>query len=212
MKHKIIGIKNYTDSVFELSVERNGLEFEPGQYIMVSKPGLKEKREYSIYSSTDAEFLELLIKDVDGGDVSGALHRSQIGEELDIEGPLGTFTIPKEIRNGKFVLIATGTGIAPFHSFVTSYPELDYKLLHGVREPEQLYGKESFDSSRHVECLTRNVNGHFNGRVTDYLRQNSVEVSSYYYLCGSSDMIYESFEILQSKGVARNHLLTEIYF
>lgn len=212
MKHKILGIKNYTDSVFELRMERNGLEFEPGQYLMVGKSGLKEKREYSIYSSTNAECLELLIKDVDGGDVSGALHRSQIGEELDIEGPMGTFTIPKEIRDGKFILIATGTGIAPFHSFVTSYPELDYKLLHGVREPEQLYGKESFVSNRHVECLTRSVNGHFNGRVTDYLRQNEVDRHSYYYLCGSSDMIYESFEILQKQGVPRDHLFTEIYF
>ncbi len=212
MKHKIIGIKNYSDSVFELRMERNGLDFEPGQYLLVSKPGLDEKREYSIYSSADAGFLELLIKDVDGGDVSGALHRSQIGEELDVEGPLGTFTIPQEKRDAKFVLIATGTGIAPFHSFVTSYPGLDYKILHGVRETAQLYGKKSFDPNRHVECLTGSINGHFNGRVTDYIRENEIDLNSYFYLCGSSDMIYESFEILQSKGVSRDHLFTEIYF
>jgi ferredoxin-NADP reductase len=211
MKHKVMRLKNYADSVFELRMERQGLEFEPGQYVMVRKPGLSEKREYSIYSSPNKDFLELLIKDVNGGDVSGALHQCRIGDELDVEGPFGSFTIPHDKRSGKFIFIATGTGIAPFHSFVTSYPKLDYQILHGVREPAQLYGCDSFDPNRHMECLTGNINGHFNGRVTDYLRRCSVDTKGLYYLCGRSDMIYESFDILQKKGVPRHHLYTEVY-
>ena len=139
MRHHVLGTRDFKDSAFLLRLDRNNLEFEPGQYISIGTPGHNERRDYSIYSAPDEPFIELLIKEVEGGAVSKPLHDVRIGDELEVEGPLGEFTIPWRHINQQFLLIATGTGIAPFHSYVQNYPDLDYQILHGVKYPEQLY-------------------------------------------------------------------------
>lgn len=212
MQHKILSIKDLDESVFVLRLERNELAFQPGQYLTLSIPESFEKREYTIYSSPNEGFLEFLVKDVAEGDVSRQLHQCKQGEKLLLQGPFGKFTIPKEQKKGKFLFVATGTGISPFHSFVASYPDLDYTILHGVRFPNQLYGKEIFAPNRHIDCLSKSNKGKFHGRVTDYLRENNIPPSTYCYFCGSSDMIYEAFSVLQGQGLPRSQMFTETYF
>lgn len=212
MRHRILQIRDLSENVFLLRMERSGLDFVPGQYISVGREDARERRDYTIYSSPNEDYLELLIKDVHGGDVSGKLHNSHVGEKLEVSDPLGSFIIPDERQNKKLLFIATGTGIAPFHSFVTSYKSMNYQLLHGVRYPSELYGLDSYDSERHIACLTRSQQGDFNGRVTDFLKIYPIDNDTLCYLCGSSDMIYDCFEILQGKGIPREQLFTETYF
>lgn len=212
MKHSIEEIRNLDDSTFVLRLTRNSLSFKPGQYVTVGIPGQREKREYTIFSSPDKDYLELLIKEVSGGDVSGQLHRLTPGSELDLEGPFGEFTLPENRRESKLLFIATGTGIAPFHSFACSYPDLNYIVLHGVSDQNQQYGKESFHPDRYIGCLTQSDQGEFKGRVTEYLKQASLESDTLCYLCGNSDMIYEAFQILTAKGIPRQQQFTEVYF
>lgn len=212
MRHEVLQITELAGSVFRLRLKRNGLAFEPGQYLNLGKAESLERREYTIYSSPEKDYLEFLIKDIAGGDVSGQLHRCAIGEELEVTGPFGNFIIPATRRNDKFLFVATGTGIAPFHSFAESYPALDYLVLHGVPSADQLYGRESFAANRHVACLSRSTEGQFHGRVTEYLRQHPVDPSSFCYLCGNSDMIYQVFEILQNQGIPRSQSFAEVYY
>jgi ferredoxin--NADP+ reductase len=210
--HRVLDVRDFSDSVFVMRLERQGLAFRPGQHVLLGLRGSAERREYTVYSPPRANYLELLIKDIDGGDVSERLHLCESGERLELQGPFGEFTIPDGCLGARFLFVATGTGISPFHCFVESYRNLDYRVLHGVRRPEQLYGRESFDPERHVDCLSRCHNGRFRGRVTDYLRANPVDPATYCYLCGSADMIYETFQILRGHGVPRDHLYTEVYF
>ena len=126
----------------------------------------------------------------------------------------------RERRRKPRALRATGTGVSPFRCFARTFPALDYRLLHGVGDASELYGREAFDPARHIACLSRTPNAGparsdgnaFAGRVTAYLAEHPVEASSFCYLCGNSDMIYEIFAILRNQGVPRSRIFAEVYF
>ncbi len=201
-----------SESAFVLRFDKRGLDFAPGQYLSVGPTGDINMREYSVYSDPSADYLEILVKRVDGGYVSNRLATLQTGDSVTVDGPFGFFTIDDDWRDNRFVFIATGTGISPFHAFVRSYPGLDYTLLHGVRSASELYEHTAYDRDRVVSCITGEKTGDFHGRVTDYLRSRSIDAEARYYLCGNCDMIYEAFDILQDAGVPHNSLFAEVYF
>ncbi|MEE8441010.1 MAG: FAD-dependent oxidoreductase [Spirochaetia bacterium] len=218
-----------TQFTYVLRFDRNGMVFEPSRYVSVGIRGDINMREYSVYSSLQDDYVEILVKEVDEGYVSWKLRRLQPGDEIEADGPFGFFAITPDVRSrGQVVFIATGTGISPFHCFARAYPDLDYRVLHAVRTLEDRYDKEVFDALRLTTCVGREVldpeaemsNGAgdatppalFAGPVTDYLRTNPVSPETHCYLCGNCDMIYESFDILKRHGVPPKQLFAEVYF
>ena len=152
------------ESTYVLRFDRNDLVFMPGQYITVGASGRRDMREYSIYSGVDQPFLEILVKEVEGGLVSRELRMQTPGDGLAVEGPFGFFTMTEKQRvGGRFLFIATGTGISPHHCFALSYAHLDYKVLHGVRSAAERYDHQVFDPERYVSCVTRESTGSFQG-------------------------------------------------
>ena len=211
--HQVISIRNLTDSAYVVRMSRRGLQFRAGQHILLGKAGSIHNREYSVYSGENDDFFEVLIKEVDEGLVSKQLKKLKPGEMVQIEGPLGFFTIPAELVNSaKFLFIGTGTGIAPFHSFVRSYPQIDYRLLHGVRFGNEAYDKMDYDAKRHILCTSGDKTGNYHGRVTKWLKENEVSPDTHCYLCGNFNMIHEAFEILEKKGVPPSNVHAEVYF
>tara|TARA_B100000614_G_scaffold99218_1_gene89262 strand:+ start:220 stop:879 length:660 start_codon:yes stop_codon:yes gene_type:complete len=205
-------IRQLSDSAYVLRFDRNGLAFAPGQYLSVGPAGDINMREYSVYSSPGDDYLEILVKEVEGGYVSKRLRALAPGDAVAVDGPFGFFTVDEDWRDHRFVFIATGTGISPFHDFVRSYPEIDYQVLHGIRDLSERYEHETFDPQRYVSCISRSHDGDYHGRVTDYLREHPVDTEARYYLCGNCDMIYEAFDVLQDAGVPHNQLFAEVYF
>ena len=217
--HRVVGNRDVSPSAFVLRLERNGLEFRPGQWINLGGRASLERREYTIYSPPSEEYLEVLVKEVEGGTVSRDLRRCREGDMLEVDGPHGSFCIEPEARTGEFLFIGTGTGVSPFHCLTLSYPGLDYMLLHGVRARQELYDHEVFDRNKVVACLSKDaVDGDgdtatvFSGRVTAWLRANPVDSRCYCYLCGNSDMIYECYAILRGYGVPASRMFAEVYF
>lgn len=206
-------VRDLSPSAYVLRFERDGLLFEPGQHLIVGRLGKLDMREYTIYSSPCEDYLEILVKEIPGGLVSPALRRCRPGDPLAVQGPFGFFTIDEEQRaEGKFLLVASGTGISPFHCFASSYPGLNYRLLHGVRYSSELYDRQVFDPARLSSCISREEAGDYRSRVTAYLREHPAEPDSFCYLCGSCDMIYEAYDILRSQGVEPERLFAEVYF
>jgi ferredoxin--NADP+ reductase/benzoate/toluate 1,2-dioxygenase reductase subunit len=197
-----------------LEVERKGMEFEAGQHILLGEPINIHKREYSIYSGTEDKNLEVLIKEVEDGTVSKQLKKLKGGDLLEIEGPLGFFSIDPEMikQKRKFLFVASGTGIAPFHSMIKSIPSLDYQLLHGVRYGEEAYEKHTYDPERHVLCTSGDDKGDFNGRVTNYIKQHEFDQDTICYFCGNFNMIREAMSLLEKKGIPPAQLHAEVYF
>jgi len=209
----VLEVRDLTESTYVLRFERVGLDFKPGQYIVVGLPGSREKREYSIYSSAIVPYLEVLIKEVDTGDVSKKLKRVKPGDKVEVEGPFGYFVLEgHKLATNDFLFIASGTGISPFHSFVKSYPQLNYTLLHGVRNISEGYEKLEYEKNHHILCTSRDERGDFQGRVTDYIKTHPVDPLTLCYLCGNSEMVDDAYKILEKQGVPPAHLHAEIYF
>jgi len=211
--HEILDIRHLTDSTFVLRIEKKDLEFEAGQHVCVGPPNGIHTREYSIYSAEQDDSLEILVKEVENGLVSPSLKKLQKGGFVVVEEPVGYFTINKDHpKNQKYVFIASGTGISPFHSFVLSKPELDYTLLHGVKFAQEAYDSDAYDQARYKLCTSREGKGDYYGRVTDYLRENKFGKDAHYYLCGNCNMIHDVYDILEEQGVSTDNIHAEVYF
>jgi ferredoxin--NADP+ reductase/benzoate/toluate 1,2-dioxygenase reductase subunit len=211
---KVIGTRDLTDSTYVLRFERNQIPFRAGQHILLGTKEDIQAREYSIYSAEQDDFFEVLIREVREGHVSKKLRHTKPGDSLNFENPVGYFILRDEdIKTKKFLFIASGSGIAPFHSFARTYPGLDYKILHGVRYTGEAYDRQDYDPARHVLCTSRDKSGDFHGRVTEYLRQNPLEdKDTLCYFCGNCEMIHEAYDILLKQGIRSENLFAEVYF
>jgi len=212
--YRVMDIRFLTEDTFVIRLERNGMEFAAGQHIVAGIRGDYNTREYSIYSGEEDPFLEILAKQVSEGYLTKKLKKVKSGDRLDVYGPMGYFTIdPNKIKTHRFFLIASGTGIAPFRSFVRTYPNLDYSIVHGIRYGHETYESHAYEPERYISCTSRDGKGAFKGRVTDYLQQkNDFGDHALFYFCGNSEMIYDAMEILKEKGFEREQMLSEVYF
>jgi ferredoxin-NADP reductase len=210
---KVRHVRQLSPSTYVLRVDRNDIEFIPGQYVSLGKNVGFLAREYTIYSSIEDDFLEFLIVEVKGGAVSPVLKKCVAGDILELEGPDGYFHLEeKDHADSKHCFIATGTGIAPFHSFTRSYPKLNYTLLHGVRYIADRHDIDAYDSERYIDCISREEGGKFYGRVTDYIKKHPVDSNTICYLCGNSDMIFDTYDLLVDQGISRGHIISEIFY
>ena len=214
MFYKVLNIRDLSPSTYILRLERKKLNFKPGQCFNLGLKGSGINREYSIYSGVDDSYLEFLIKEVKRGSVSPALRKVKPGDEVALHGPYGAFTISSDkAKKTLFTFIATGTGIAPFHSFVRTYPDLDYRIINGVRTAEERYEYNDYDRKRLTTCVTRDdCWSGFKGRVTDYLQQHYIDPTQIYFLCGNQGMIQKGYDLLRVKGVSGDQIFTEAFF
>lgn len=211
--HKVEEVEFLNSSTFVIRIERKGIEFTPGQHLVVGKKGESEFRQYSLYNGTDSNHFEILVKEVEDGIVTPKLKKIKAGDELEINGPMGYFTISENRRkNHPIVFIATGTGIAPFKSFIASHIDMNYQLIHGVRTIDEAYEKDFYPKENYTLCTSRDKNGNFHGRVTEYIKTQKFSDNTLFYLCGNSEMIFDAMEILKEKGMNPNHMFAEVYF
>lgn len=210
---RVLEMNHLTESTALLRTERPQVEIVAGQCFSVGVPGSGINREYSMYSAADALYLDFLIKVVDGGCVSPILQRLQVGDAVEIDGPYGNFCIQNSsIESHHFVFLATGTGIAPFHSFALTYPKLNYTVLHGIRDPKEQYGSQDFRPGSYIPCISKNYSGQTSLRLTDFIVSNPININSIVYLCGNRNMIVDALEILRGQGVPGDNLITEVFF
>lgn len=139
-----------TDS-FILRVAPEGWElpqFKAGQYTTLGLPAVQQggngraqklvRRAYSICSSPEEKtYLEFYIRLVAAGALTPNLAGLKTGDRVFL-GPkiAGTFTLDAIPPEANLVMIATGTGIAPFMSIVRTHLAASGKkmaILHGCR-------------------------------------------------------------------------------
>jgi CDP-4-dehydro-6-deoxyglucose reductase len=110
-----------------------GLNWLPGQYLDVLLEGGK-RRPFSIASGPRADgAIELHVRHVAGGGFTSWVSDGLcVGDELRIEGPLGTF-VPREDSERPMIFMAGGTGFAPVKAIVEHF------LALGTRRPMRVY-------------------------------------------------------------------------
>jgi len=208
---KVISKRELAGSAYILRFEREGLVFNPGQHLTVGIVD-DDDRPYSIYSGLNDDYIEVLIKEVSNGNISNKLKLLQPGDHVVVGSPHGSFTVDQDMLGTKKLwLIATGTGISPFHSFVRSFPSLNYRIIHGIRLFKESYDKEVYGDNYSC-CVTGESTGHFQGRITEFLRHEIIDNSAFFYLCGNYNMIDDIYDLLASHNVTPDRIKTEGYF
>jgi ferredoxin--NADP+ reductase/benzoate/toluate 1,2-dioxygenase reductase subunit len=210
--HKITQIRFLTDETFVVRLERGDIQFKSGQRIIVGLKGELDLREYSVYSGENDEYLEILVREVLRGNVSPRLKNCKPGDLLQVNGPFGAFGIESFDLSRKLIFIATGTGISPFHSFVRSFPGINYTIIHGVSHKAEAYESDEYDPARYFLCTSKESNEGRKGRVTKFLPAYPVTTDMLFYLCGNNSMIYEVYHILRNKSVPDENIFMEVYF
>ncbi|HLP73780.1 MAG TPA: FAD-binding oxidoreductase [Bacteroidales bacterium] len=211
--HKIIQVRTLTESTFVLRFTRGEIIFRAGQRILAGPAGEMDQRDYSIYSGENDDYLEILLKEIPFGNVSVRLRYCKPGDLLQVNGPFGSF-VPEayDLLSRKFIFIATGTGISPFHSIIRSYPGIDYTIIHGIRYRDEAYERREYETKRYIICTSREAAEGRKGRVTDFLPSFRISPEMLFFLCGNSSMIYDVSHLLKNRGIPPGNILSEIYF
>ena len=209
--HEVIKVEQRSKGTFELVLERKGLKFTAGQCVNIGIPNTGINREYSTYSGESEDSLRFLIREVDHGQLTPKLANLKPGETVEVDGSYGLFTLEKpEDTSREYVFIGTGTGIAPFHCFVKSYPHIKARVIHGIRFENESYDRSDYQN--YLCCTSQDDKGDFSGRVTDYLKQANIDTEAYYYLCGNRNMINDVYDILRANQVSGSQIITETFF
>jgi ferredoxin-NADP reductase len=99
------------------------LAFRPGQHVLVrltAPDGYRAQRSYSIASAPgQSSALELAIERLDDGEVSPFMHdAAQVGDEIELGGPIGGHFNWSPEDGGPVLFIGGGAGVVPFISML----------------------------------------------------------------------------------------------
>ena len=228
MKAVLLNWRELTSEVhhFEFEVpEVETLTFEPGQFISIVEniEGEEITRAYSIASRPECNRFSLCLNLVPGGHMSPVLFGLRPGHAIDFRGPLGMFTARHTGRDR--LLVATGTGIAPFrsmmaHHWATRAPE-HITLLFGIRYPETILYREELErwqrehqNFRFLPTLSRapedwtGLRGHVQEHLADAVGdRRDIDV----YICGLKAMVDDVRARCKAMGFDRRQIVTEKY-
>ncbi len=188
--------------------------FRPGQYCTIGIEGVTV-RPYSIASTPEDPYLELLIRLVPNGALTPHLWELRVGDRVNLfPKAKGIFTFEEAFKNQ--VMIATVTGLAPFMSMVRdymykarfghhSYNGRNIYIFHGASYMEEFAGyhdelDDMFPYVVYVPTISRPndpKNANWNGRTgrvnavcEDLLKLFGITpASTLVYLCGNPGMI-----------------------
>lgn len=205
------------------------VDFVPGQYssLKVNEAGLR--RSYSVASLPKGKSIDLLVDVSPMGVGSKYILSLKAGDEVEVLGFLGRFTIePSLLFNAKAILfVATGTGVAPLKPMIedllyNKHFAGEVRLVWGMRYEEDLYWlkemdniNRDFDNFKFDVVLSKptedwpGFKGHVN-EVVGQLKQDWSQTLAY--LCGAKEMIIEMNKELMAKGVTEEHVFYEKYF
>lgn len=219
---------NLTDKiilvVFTLQTP-NEITFLAGQTFLLNvSPGVN--RSMSIASSPKEKNTILMCHDVSpGGPGSQWTIHHTVGDTATFMAPLGLFILDKESHRKK-ILVATGTGIAPYRSMLLDYLENggtdDITVYWGLRFEEDVYWLDEltelsskYPNFRFVLTLSKPSDAWQGkkGRVTDHVIQDESNLpGSDFYLCGNQAMIKEVEAQLVGASVPTHQIYKELYF
>ena len=229
---KIIEITDETPTVKSFKAELPegaGVNFYPGQFFMVSFPNdpeIKVSRAYSIASSpVQKKYLEIALNKV--GPFTTKMFQLKAGDLLKFKGPYGKFYFSEDIKND-LVLIAGGTGITPLIGIIRYCADKKssnkIKFIYSVKTPDEIIYKKELEKLKKMNenldytvTITRAEDSHNwsgrNGRIDLNLLKENIEDAgkSIYFLCGSKEFVDSLISMLQSLGVSREQIRTDVW-
>lgn len=212
-QRKILSVKQIVkNKVYQVSFARNK-SFVAGQVVALTTDLKIPPRLYSIASGRNEDELRIIYDLIPEGILTSQLFKRKKGDLIYVSDPFGKFNCDERPA----YWIASGTGIAPFASMFFSGLSKNKILIHGGRRLNSFYFQNNFVPAlgeNYIRCCSQEkADGIFEGRLTEYLRDNNnLPTDCKYYLCGSAEMVVETRDILISKGIPFDKIIAEIYF
>jgi ferredoxin-NADP reductase len=125
--------------------------FTAGQHVdirLTAPDGYQAERSFSIASAPDGSgLIDLAIDKIDDGEVSPFFHEVvEIGDEIELRGPIGGHFIWSAGDGGPLLLIAGGSGLVPLMSMLryraVAAPEIPATLIYSARRNEDLIWRD----------------------------------------------------------------------
>jgi NAD(P)H-flavin reductase len=200
--------------------------FDAGQAVMLGPHGDGERRPYSIACSPEQVVttgkLQLLIATEDGA--ARELAWAHPGALVDIEGPMGSFTLPHTINHPRLLFVAGGTGIAPLRAMIEhairAFPDRRISVLYSARRSDEfafvdeLRAHEQQGRLELHQTVTRDDSSSWHGRRGRIGRAEFDAVvhqplTTLCFVCGPPSMVDESVAALKALGVPEAAIKTE---
>lgn len=227
--------KDITPSIRHFCFSRDdGMPFNfiPGQFITFlfdHEDGIK-RRSYSVATiPTETDLIEIAVSYVEGGIATYNLFNMKVGDQFHAMGPAGRLIMQKDDAK-RYVLVGTGTGIAPYRAMLPALGERmqneDFKVLMllGAQYRKDLLYLDDF-----VNFAKTNPNFTFRAQLSrDELNdQKAYEHKGYVqsafdeidldptedivFLCGNPNMIDQAFEDCQMRSFDSKSVKREKY-
>ncbi len=145
-------------TVFRDEMFNRSFTYEPGQFMMVSIPGLGEAPISISSTPTRPGALHLSVRKA--GSLTNAMHQLQAGDYLGLRGPYGR-PFPLDIMGKDLLFVAGGIGLAPLCSVINYCLDQSGShgkkiILYGSRRPSDIAFQSditAWQKHSNVTCL-----------------------------------------------------------
>ncbi len=217
---KVTEVQHYTDKLFRIRTERpRSYRFTAGEFVMI---GLADapNRAYSITSGPYDDYLEFYSIKVPDGPLTSKLQHVKVGDTIKVgDKPTGTLILANLELGGHLVLMASGTGIAPFISLLRE-PET-YDLFDNITVTWTTRTHAEQDCYRdflnempveYISTITQEP-AELQGRIQKFMEDGTVTIDNpaeqRIMLCGSMDFNNELKQHFNSLGFSEGNKKTQ---
>jgi ferredoxin-NADP reductase len=208
--------------------------FTAGQHVdlrLTAPDGYQAERSYSIGSAPDRSGeIDLVIDLIDDGEVSPFFHEVvEIGDTIEMRGPIGGHFIWRAEDGGPLLLIAGGSGLVPLMSMLRyrsdAAPDIPAALVLSARREDEMIWREELLSRDRDEAgfhlfatVTRDVPatpGIRHGRIDAELIASALaslpEPPKTIFICGATPFVDAAADLALAAGIPFERIRTERY-
>lgn len=232
---RIVGVERLTPRVSAFTLTpAEPFAFRAGQHVdvrLTAPDGYQARRSYSIASAPETPHqIELAIEKLDDGEVSPFFHEvAEVGDAIEIRGPIGGHFVWSAADGGPLLLIGAGSGVAPLMAMLrhraASGATIPTALLLAARaRAEAPYVNElqklaeAGDGFALTLALSRETElraGEFGRRIdADIVAATLARLPAppaHAFVCGSNAFVNAATEGLAAAGVPAATVRTERY-
>ena len=218
---------------FRFELERP-FAFKAGQHVdvrLTAEDGYQAQRSYSIATApNDGTAIDLTIEQLRDGEVSPYFHEiAQIGDEIELRGPIGGHFVWSPRDGGPILLLGGGSGIVPLMSMIRHRASTGsgaaMLLLYSARNWDELIYRDELsllaerrDGFHFVAALTRSLahrGGDYERRVDAAMMREVMaslpQVPRLTFVCGSNPFVEAATQSAIAAGIPARHIRTERY-
>ena len=227
---EVVDIVDETPRVKTIAFDVRGWHgHRAGQHVdvrLTAADGYQAQRSYSIASPPDGTSVELTVERLDDGEVSPYLtDELRPGDQIELRGPVGGYFVWEEPLGGPLLLIAGGSGVAPFRSILRHHratgSTVPVRMLYSARSlAEVIYREElvRIDADGVIDIrltLTRERPHGWRGYARRIDRELLAEVAwppseqPLAYVCGPTNFVERAANELVAIGHEAGRIRTE---